>query len=154
MDCIGLGKIFNMEEYVWHIDNTKSGGKFAEYFDEIAQKCRSSLRITFKGFDILYSLSHQRYVLNFKRSGSNAEFFFFGNETVVDDGESVKFEYSSTEVDLNAQMVLQKVPAVGEFINYLNSCDFNFVVDSRFAPSTIKMEEKANPANFLYVTLN
>lgn len=154
MDCIGLGNIFSMKEYVWHIDNAKSGGKFAEYFDEISKKCRSSLRITFKGFDFLYSMKEKRYVLNFKRSGSNAEYYFFGNETVVDDGDAVKVEYSTTDIDQNAQMLMQKVPVVADFVSYLNSCDFNFVVSSRFAPSVIKMEDKTDPANFLYVTLN
>ena len=154
LDCIGLGNIFCIKDYIWHLDNNKSGGKFAEYFDEIAAKSKSALKLTFKGFDFLYSQSNKKFALNFKRSGSKADYFFFGNETVVDDGDAIKFSYSTTDVDVNGGLLLQRVPIIGEFIAYLNSCDFEFVPNSRFAPTVIRMVDKTNPENFLYVTLN
>ncbi|MCM1503737.1 MAG: DUF4302 domain-containing protein [Muribaculum sp.] len=154
LDCIGLGNIFSMKEYSWHIDHTRCGGKFAEYMDAINSQSKSVMKVTFKGFDMEYSSTNKKYVLNYKRNGSKAEYYFFGDETVIDDGESVKISYSKTDVDTNAGLVIGRVPVVGEFLDYFNSCDFKIVTSNRFAPSKLILEDKSNPENYLYISLN
>ena len=153
LDCIGLGNIFNMTKYVWHIEENAAGGKFAQILSKIATESKSKMKVNFRGFNIEYDATSKKYALNFRRSGSTSPHYMYCEETVVDDGESVKFNVSTTDVNNNGNLLLQRVSSVGDFIQLFNASDFEFEVGSRFAPSRIKMVIKTNPEDYLNVTL-
>lgn len=153
-DNCGYGNIFVGRSYKWKLNSAaKLGGSFADAYGKIADETMQKLKRTFRGLIWQYSNTDKTYALQFDMSGNSAATYIFGNLESVNDGNTIKFNISTTDGNSNGKNRLSQIPALVEFIQMVNATDFEIESDNRFAPSSMKFIDKNNPSNYMIFAL-
>ena len=100
-----------------------------------------------------YVNAEKTFVLMFDMSGNAAVAYIYGKQEIIDNGNSVKFNISTTDGNTNGKKRLSQLPSLVEFIELLNSTTFVIESDRRFAPSTMKFIDANNPENYIIFAL-
>ena len=154
LDNIGYGNIFTNDKFVWKTkSNTLRGGVFDAVYEKIKTETSKNLKKTFRGLEWKYVNAEKTFVLRFDMSGNAAVAYIYGKQEIIDNGNSVKFNISTTDGNTNGKKRLSQLPSLVEFIELLNSTTFVIESDRRFAPSTMKFIDANNPENYIIFAL-
>ncbi len=151
LDNCGYGNIFTGLTS-WSMSPSDCGGKFADVANAIATEIRSTLRVTFRGFNWIYSSSDRSYALQTVVSSGASAAYIYGTQEVTDDGNSVKLTVSTSEGNTNGRNFLNRIASITDFIELINATDFVIESENRFAPRSMKFVDVNDPSNYFVFT--
>lgn len=139
----------------WRISTTDIGGQFATLMADMAAKTKSVLNRNFQSLDITTSssgLPEPVRAISFRMSGSAAASLVYSTGDVRNGDDAVRTTFSTTEGNNNGKRRLDDIVPFKAFIELLNATDFEMSSVNRMAPSTIRLQSKSNPDD--YIVLN
>lgn len=156
LDNSGYGNIFSSKKFIWKLNpNASMGGEFAEIYSRILNETFEAYKCSYTGIEWKFlSTTLKRQVLEFKFSRTTAGVaYIYGEQEVSEDGQSVKFNISTSDGNSNGKKRLQNIPSLVELINKINATTFTIESERRMAPTVMKFVDVNNPQNYIVFTL-
>lgn len=145
-----LADFFVQSGTVWRIDPNDLGGRFASAWravDEGLKAAHANWSLNYMQFS--YYASASSFSLLVRNATSNCRYYC----TVSSDADnSVKFDFQGNG-DNNGETVLERVPALQDFLDLLNSTRFDVSATSEILPLHLKFASSTNADDYFYVDL-
>ena len=145
-----LADFFVQSGTVWRIDPNDLGGRFASAWravDEGLKAAHANWSLNYMQFS--YYASASSFSLLVRNATSNCRYYC----TVSSDADnSVKFDFQGNG-DNNGETVLERVPALQDFLDLLNSTGFDVTSTSEILPLHLKFTSSTNADDYFYVDL-
>lgn len=153
LDNCGLDNIFMINTFGWKLSSSSDvGGKFAALYNQITAETLSSYKVAFQGLDFIYD--EGKFLLKFNMRGTTAKAYIYGNVDSGSEKNSLKLFYDKTDANSNGRNRLNRIPALGEFVDFVSSTEYKVEVDASewFAPKRMRLVSKSNPEDWFIVT--
>lgn len=139
----------------WKIRTDSIGGRFAEAMEAIANQTKSVHKRNFNGLDITTttSLAEPCRALSYRMSGSSAATLIYGSSEIRLADNSIRYNFSTTEGNLNGVRRLGDLPGLVQFIELLNATDFDMETNNAMAPSMIVLKSRNDSNDYIVIRL-
>lgn len=147
---------FMLKKCVWSIDMENLGGEFVSAFQAVADDCNTALKRNFLGINFAYDKkersSEESYMFSFLISGTSAKAYLYSDFKISESG-NFGFNISLTEGNTNGMNRVNRIAALTDLVNLLNSSEYKVTSDDPIKRTTLKFESVSKPENTFYVTL-
>ena len=145
-----LTELFSGEGVIWRMDPDNLGGQFASAYAAVDAGLRSAhANWQLNYIQFAYYSSESTFSLLVRNATSNCRYYC---SLTANGDTAVKFDFQG-EGDRNGETVLESVPEIGDFLNLLNSAEFNITATSEINPNRLLFTSTANENDYFYVDL-
>lgn len=144
-----MGDVFMNKKILWRTSKENVSGQLATIYDNVVSQCKKILRKNFNYFEFTYNSIAESYVLGFKNGTYSG--YFKATYSVQDN--VAKFNITD-EGNQNAMAHYKNIPAMKEFIDFLNANEFVVTAPNALNPVPMKFTSKANENDFFTVSAN
>ena len=144
-----LADVFQNKKIRWRTSAETVNGELARIYKDVVDQCKKTLRKNFGYFEFSYNSIANSYVLAFKNGTYSG---YFVSTYSVENGVA-KFNITS-EGNANATAHYDKIPAMKEFIDFLNSHEFTVIAPNALNPVPLKFVSNSNENDYFFVSAN
>lgn len=145
-----LSELFGEVGPVWRIDPEAMGGQFVTAYNAVDAGLRSAHPNWMLNYmQFAYYSRESTFSLLVRNATSDCRYYC----SLAANGDSaVKFGFQG-EGDRNGESVLEKTPEIMDFLELLNSTEFNITATSEIKPDRLLFTSTANENDYFYVDL-